>query len=155
MSAWFSRFAALSRDCSGTAALEFAAAGITIMILLLAIFDVGMLFITQRGLDFGVNKAARWASVNSASVTASAVLTQFQNATTPTLGSANQNCLGYNSGDTIPTGTACYITVALSNGAQVGSLVTIRASYAWAPMSAITGFTAATLQSSAALTIQN
>jgi Flp pilus assembly protein TadG len=155
MSTWFTRFAPLSRDCGGTAALEFAAAAITIMILLLAIFDIGMLYLTQRGLDFGVNKAARWASVNSASVTASTVLTQFKNALSPVLGSASQNCLGYNSGDVIPPGTTCYVTLALSNGAQVGSLVTISASYAWVPLSTITGFRAATLQSSAALTIQN
>jgi Flp pilus assembly protein TadG len=143
----------LARDRGATAGLEFAAAGIVIMILLLAIFDIGRLFLDQRGLDVGVSQAARWAAVNSATVSVSTVLTKFKSATAATLGSASQSCLGYASGAAIPAGTACYITVALSNGAQVGSLVTVQASFSWSPISAITGLQAVTLQSSAALTI--
>jgi len=145
--------ARLLRDRRGTAALEFAVAGTVVLVLMLAIYDVGMLFMAQRGLDFGVDKAARWGVVNSASVTTANVLAQFQSASSVMLG--NTTCQGFASGATIPAGTACYVTVGLSNGAQVGSLLTIVAKYSWAPASTITGITAVTLQSTVALTIQN
>ena len=145
----------LGRDRTAAASLEFAVAGTTILILLLAIFDIGLLFVDQRGVDFGANKAARWAAVNSASLTNANVLTQFKSATASSLGTNNQNCEAYTSGASIPAGTNCYITVALSSGATVGGLVTITATYNWSPLSALTGLTAATLQSTVALTIQN
>lgn len=147
----------LRADRRGAAALEFAVAGTVIMILLLAVFDVSLLFLAQRGIDFGVYKAARWAAVNSRTLTTTAnVLAQFKAATSATLGSGNSNCQGYAAGSDIPAGTTCYITVGLSNGTTVGSsVVTVQASYQWSPVSSITGFTAATLQSSIALTIQH
>ena len=137
------------------AALEFAVAATVIMILLLAVFDIGLLFLAQRGIDYGIYKAARWATVNSSSLSTANVLAQFQAATSATLGSGNANCQGYASGATIPAGTACTITVDLSNGTAVGNVMKIQASYQWSPASSITGFVATTLQSSIALTIQH
>ena len=128
-------------------------AGTVVLMLMLAIYDIGMLFMVQRGLDVGVDKAARWGVVHSASLTTANVLAQFQSASSAMLGSAA--CQGFASGATIPPGTACTVTVGLSNGAQVGSLLTIAATYSWAPASTITGITAVTLQSTVALTIQN
>ena len=143
------------RDRRGAAALEFAAAGTVILILLLAIFDVGLLYMAQRGLDYGVYRAARWASVNSSSLTTANVLAQFKTATSATLGGASSSCQGYAAGSSIPAGTACYITVGLSNGIASGSVVTVQAGYQWAPVSPITGFVAATLVSSIGLTLQH
>ena len=144
----------LARDARGSASLEFAVAGLVIMVLTLAIFDVGLLFLAQRGLDYGVNQAARWASVNSATVSPSTVLSQFQSATSATIPNSG-SCTSYAAGASVPAGTACYVTVGFSSGTTPGSTVTIQASYKWSPVSPITGFAATTLQSSAALAIQH
>ena len=122
--------------------------------LMLAIFDVGLLFMAQRGLDYGVGRAARWASVNSSGLSVASVLSQFQSATATTIPNSS-SCVGYASGANVPAGTGCYITVGFSNGTAVGSVVSIQASYRWSPVSPITGFTAATLQSGVALAIQH
>jgi Flp pilus assembly protein TadG len=145
----------LYADRRGVAALEFAAVGSVLLILLFAIFDIGLLYLTQRGLDYGIYRAARWASVNSASLTTANVLAQFKIATSATLGSSSSSCLGYLAGTSVPAGTVCYITVAFSNGIAVGSVVTIQANYKWAPVSPMTGLVATTLQSNIGLTIQH
>lgn len=146
---------ALRQDRRGAAALEFAVAGTVVMMLLLAAFDIGLLFLAQRGIDYGIYKAARWAAVNSTSLSTANVLAQFKAATSATLGSGNANCQGYAAGASIPAGTACAVTVGLSNGTDVGSVVTVQASYQWSPASSITGFVATTLQASIALTVQH
>ncbi len=145
----------LSADRRGAAALEFAAVGTLTLILLFAIFDIGLLYLTQRGLDYGIYRAARWASVNSSSLTTANVLAQFKTATSATLGSSSSGCLGYVAGTSAPAGTVCYITVALSNGIATGSVVTIQANYRWAPISPMTGLVATVLQSTIGMTIQH
>ena len=144
----------LRTDARGTTSLEFAAAGSVIVMLMLAIFDVGLLFIAQRGLDYGIERAARWASVNSSGLSVASVLSQFQSAAAAALPNSS-GCVGYASGASIPAGTACAVTVGFPGGTTPGNVVTIQASYKWSPVSPITGFTAATLHSSVALTIQN
>jgi Flp pilus assembly protein TadG len=146
----------LPRDTSGSAALEFSIAGLVIMMLLFVIFDIGVLFMDQRGLDYSVYRAARWASVNSASLTTSAVLAQFQAAAAPTLGASTTNaCTGYSSAADVPNGTTCYVVVSTPGGATFNNPVTVQASFAWSPFSLFTGLTAVTLSSSTTLTIQN
>ena len=144
----------LGADKRGTTSLEFAAAGLVIVMLMLAIFDIGLLFMAQRGLDYGIYRAARWASVNSSGLSVASVLSQFQSATSATIPNSG-SCVGYATGANVPAGTTCYITVGFPNGTAVGGLVNIQANYKWSPVSPVTGFTAATLQSSIQLTIQH
>ena len=144
----------LRSDTRATTSIEFAAAGSVIMLLMLAIFDVGLLFMAQRGLDYGIYRAARWASVNSATLSVGTVLAQFQSATAATI-PASGSCVGYAAGAAVPAGTACAVIIGLSNGTTVGSVLSIQARYRWSPVSPVTGFTAATLQSSITLAIQH
>jgi Flp pilus assembly protein TadG len=147
------RRARLARDRRGSVALEFAAAGVTILILFFAIFDIGFLFLDQRGLDFGVNQAARWGTVNSSLVTSATILAQFKSNTGSFFPSAS--CLVFDSAAAVPANTPCYLVVTLSNGSQVGSLLTIQGTYNWTPATAITGFLSTALSSGVALTIDN
>lgn len=144
----------LRRNRQGTTSLEFAATGLTIMILLLAVLDVGRLFLAKRGLDYGIDRAARWASVNSATASAGTVLAQFQTAA----GAAVQNaatCQGYAAGASVPPSTMCWITVGFSPGTAVGNFVTIQANYRWSPVTLVDGLVIATLKSNVTLAIQH
>jgi len=123
--------------------------------LLFAMFDIGLLFMYLCGLDYGVDAAVRWGAVNSTTVSTSTLLSSFNAASSGLLGSFGGNCVAYNSGDTVPAGTQCWIVVSFSNGAQVGSLLTVQANLAWSPVAPLGGFAATTLQRSEAMTIEN
>lgn len=146
--------AKLGADARGTTSLEFAAAGLVITMLMLAIFDVGLLFMAQRGLDYGVNQAARWAAVNSKSLSVASVLARFQSAAAAAIPNSAA-CVGYAAGANADTSVKCYVTVGFNPGTAVGNEISIQASYKWSPASPITGFAATTLQSSVKLDIQN
>ena len=144
---------ALRRDRAGAAGVEFAMAGSLILVLLLAVFDVGLLFLDQRGLDSAVSKVARWSALNSSDVTAQSVLSMFQAQTAATLGAANQGCVAYSAP---PASYApCYVAYSFSNGPQPGSVVTITASFAWRPVDALTGLMPMALQSNESITVQH
>ena len=53
----------LLRDCTGTAVIEFAIAGPVIILLLLGIFQLGMLGLARAGLAQGVEAGARYATI--------------------------------------------------------------------------------------------
>ena len=144
----------LVADARGTASLEFAVAGVVITMLTLAIFDVGLLFMAQRGLDHGVNQAARWAAVNSQSLSVASVLSQFQAATAATIPDSG-NCVGYAAGANADPVVKCSIAVGFNPGTAPGGEISIQASYRWLPVSPVTGFRAAILQSSVKLGIQH
>lgn len=144
--------ARLWADRSGVASLEFAAAGLTIMLLLLATFDVATLFMAKRGLDLGINRAARWSAVNSSSLSPATVLSQFQAAAAAALPNAS-SCQGYASGASVPASATCWVVVTTPSG--VGGIVTIQANYKWSPADTLTGLVATTLQSTVALTVQH
>lgn len=55
----FSRLAALARDCSGTAVLEFAIVGPAFIALLVGIFWVALGYLTQEGLETATEGAGR------------------------------------------------------------------------------------------------
>ena len=153
MSAPWRAWPGLTADRRGVVGVEFAAAGLTILILFMVVFDIGFLFMDQRGLDFGVEQTARWGSVNSATLSSAALLPQFQAATSSFFSSST--CSAYSSAASVPANTACYLVVTMSNGAQIGSLLTVQGYYSWSPASVFDGFVAATLTSAVALTINN
>jgi Flp pilus assembly protein TadG len=57
------RFLRLLRDRTGTAVIEFAIAGPVIVLLLMGIFQLGMLGLARAGLAQGVESGARFATI--------------------------------------------------------------------------------------------
>ena len=129
------------RDQHGSTALEFGLMLPMVLVLLVGVIDVGRLIGDQHALDRGVAAAARYASVNSASATASTITAQFAAAAAPLIGS----CGGCVSVTFSPAG---------SQG-QPGGTVTVSVSYPWhasAPSLILFGMT---LTSSTTLTVLN
>jgi Flp pilus assembly protein TadG len=134
----------LRKDARGVAAVEFALTFPVVLALILGLFEAGRLFSTQHALNRGVAAAARWAAVNSGT-TSNAILTQFQNALMPVLGSTAQSC-------TTTSGAICTFTV--SPASKAGDTITVTAAYKWSPLTGMT-FAAITLSSTISLTAQN
>jgi Flp pilus assembly protein TadG len=132
----------LMSDRGGNAAVEFGLVAPFVLMLLLGLLDVGRLFADQYALDQGVAVAARYAVVNSTSgAVVAASLTAFEQQVQPLLGS----CIG--------SGTC---TFSLTPATFLpGATVSVTASYAWTPSSAITAMPAQTLNSATTLTVQN
>ena len=132
----------LMSDRRGNAAVEFGLVAPFVLMLLLGLLDVGRLFADQYALDQGVAVAARYAVVNSTSgAVVAASLTAFEQQVQPLLGS----CIG--------SGTC---TFSLTPATFLpGATVSVTASYAWTPSSAITAMPAQTLNSATTLTVQN
>ncbi len=139
----------------GAVGVEFAIGGMMMLMIVFVIFDIGLIFLDQCGLDYGASVAARWGAVNSASASVSTVLAQFQTAARAVIGNASSACGGYASAAAVPTGKSCYIVVTFPNGATVGSLITVQAYYTWSPVAVLDGFKATTLQSTVSFTIEN
>lgn len=53
----------LAADCTGSAAIEFAVAGPIVVLLLMGIFQLGMLGLARAGLAQGVESGARYATI--------------------------------------------------------------------------------------------
>jgi len=155
MTAWPRRPAGLATDARGAVGVEFAVGGLMIITMMFVVFDIGLIFLTQCGLDYGTTVAARWGAANSATVSASTVLTQFKSAASSLLGTTTQNCRSYSSAASVPAGTTCYLVVTFSSGATVGSQLTVQAYYSWAPVAPMDGFKATTLMSTVIVTIEN
>jgi Flp pilus assembly protein TadG len=127
-------------DTRGTTAVEFAIAISVVLVLIFAMFDMGWLFVTQHALNYGVEKATRYAVVNS-SASAATIKSQFVSAVTPALGATQ-------------AGNAT-VSVTFSPSEKVGNTVTVSASLAWTPMAPFDHMTAVTVNSSQTLTIQH
>jgi Flp pilus assembly protein TadG len=128
------------RDTRGTTAIEFTIAILTVLVLVFATFDLGWLFATQHAMNFGVEKAARYAVVNSAASTAT-IKSQFVTAVTSAIGATQ-------------AGNAT-VSVTFSPSEAVGSTVTVSASLAWTPLAPFDDVAGVTLNSSQTLTIQH
>jgi len=155
MTAWMCHPAALAVDARGATGIEFAIGGLMIMTIMFIIFDIGLIFLAQCGLDYGTAVAARWGAANSSTVSAATVLTHFKTAASSLLGTSTQSCLSYSSAASVPAGTVCYLVVTFSSGATVGSQLTVQAYYKWSPVAPVDGFKATTLKSTVIVTIQN
>jgi Flp pilus assembly protein TadG len=124
----------------GTTTIEFAVALLAVLILMFGMFDLGRLFATQHAMNFGVEKAARYAVVNSTASTAT-IKSQFVTAVTPVLGATQAS--------------NAIVSVSFSPSEKVGGTVTVSASLAWTPLTPFDGLTAVTVNSSHTLTIQH
>ncbi len=127
-------------DRRGGVAIEFVVAMAVVLTAVFAIFDLGLLLSAQHALDFGVVKASRYAVVNSTASTAT-IKSQFVTAVTPVLGSSRAN--------------AAAVSVSFAPSEKVGGTVTVSATLAWSPTTAIDRLVAVTLSSSQTLTIQH
>jgi Flp pilus assembly protein TadG len=124
----------------GAAAVEFAVAISVVLVLMFAMFDLGLLFAAQHALNYGVAVAARYAVVNSTASVAT-IKSQFVTAITPAVGATKAS--------------SASVMVTFSPSEKVGGTVTVSATLAWSPVAAIDNLTAATLSSSHTLTIQH
>ena len=71
---------------TGAASIEFALTFTLVLVAVIGLFEVGFIFLAERGPQQGVNQTARWVAVNSTTATA---LPIFVNAATLALGSTN------------------------------------------------------------------
>jgi Flp pilus assembly protein TadG len=73
-------------DRRGTTAIEFAVSITLVLMLVFSMIDIGLLYLAQQTLNYGVSAASRWAVVNSTSANATNVASQFVAAATPGMG---------------------------------------------------------------------
>jgi Flp pilus assembly protein TadG len=125
----------------GTTAVEFAIAISAVLVLVFAIIDVGRLYADQHALDYGIEKAVRYAVVNSTSATAATIKSQLVSAITPVVGATRA--------------AGASVSVTFSPSEKVGATVTVSATLSWTGGTAIDYLLAITLSSSQTLTIQN
>ncbi|GAN76611.1 hypothetical protein Asru_0131_03 [Acidisphaera rubrifaciens HS-AP3] len=133
--------AALRRDHRGASLVEFALVAHLILLPLAGTFDLGALFLTQRGLTWGVEAAARYASVNSTTATTAAITARFAAAAGPSMGAAAT--------------AATTVSIAYAPADAVGGSVTVTASYPWSGVLALGGIAPRTLTASQTLIIQH
>ena len=132
---------ALARDRRGVTSIEFAVAIGAVLIVVLAILDLGRLFAAQHTLNYGVEKALRYAVVNSSTATATSVADKFRTAVTPGLGAAGA--------------ASCAVTVSYPQGNAPTLPVTIAVTYRWAPASSLDSLPGFTLSSGQTLVVQH
>lgn len=133
--------AALRRDRRGASLVEFALVAHLILLPLAGTFDLGALFLAQRGLTWGVEAAARYASVNSATASTATITARFATAAAPAMGAAAT--------------AATTVSVAYTPAETVGSSVTVTASYPWSGLLALAGIAPRVLTASQTLIIQH
>jgi Flp pilus assembly protein TadG len=124
---------------AGTTAVEFAIAIGVVLALVFAVIDLGRLFLAQHALNYGVVAAARYAVVNGTVATTTTIQNKFTAAITPALGATQA--------------AAASVHVSFSPSEKVGATVTVSATLAWTPATAVGDFVALTLSSSQTLTI--
>ena len=56
----------LVRDCSGAVAVEFAIILVPLLLLLLGIFDIGLVMLAERRINFAVEAAAKCGAISTA-----------------------------------------------------------------------------------------
>jgi Flp pilus assembly protein TadG len=128
-------------DRRGTTAIEFAVSITLVLMLVFSMIDIGLLYLAQQTLNYGVSAASRWAVVNSTSANATNVASQFVAAATPGLGAARA----------APTNRV----VSFAPSSTPGGSVTVQATLAWSPLTNFDFLAAATLSSSQTLVIQH
>ena len=131
----------LLRDRHGASLVEFALVAHLILLPLAGTFDLGALFLAQRGLTWGVEAAARYASVNSATASTTTITARFAAAAGPSMGAA--------------AAAASTVSIAYTPANSVGGSVTVTASYPWSGLLALGGITPRTLTASQTLIIQH
>jgi Flp pilus assembly protein TadG len=124
---------------AGTTAAEFAIATGVVLVLVFATFDIGRLFAAQHALDFGVEKAVRYAVVNSTTATSATIKSKLVTAITPAIGATQA--------------AAAIVSVTFSPSEKIGGTVTVTASLAWTASAAGDFMPAVTLNSAQTLTI--
>ncbi len=120
-------------------AAEFGVAISVVLALMFGVIDLGRLFLAQHAMNYGVAAAARYAVVNGTVATTTTIQNKFTTAITPALGATQ-------------AGTA-NVQVSFSPSEKVGGTVTVSATLAWTPASALSHLIAVTLSSSQTLTI--
>jgi Flp pilus assembly protein TadG len=128
-------------DRRGTTAIEFAVSITVVLMLVFSMIDIGLLYLAQQTLNYGVSAASRWAVVNSASANATNVASQFVAAATPGLGAARA--------------AKSTVVVSFAPSSTPGGSVTVKATLAWSPLTTFDFMVAATLSSSQTLVIQH
>jgi Flp pilus assembly protein TadG len=142
------------RDRSGAASIEFALTIMVVLIAVLGIFEVGFIFLTQRGIERGVTETARWVAVNSATATASAALPIFTAASTLALGSASASTCTMTTNAVTASTSGCVINLVCGSGScAVGNTVTVTAQFTWLPFTTLVPIASYTMIASAQLTI--
>jgi len=126
------------RDRRGSAAIEFAVAAPTVLIVFLAVFEVYRLFAAQRALDFAVTRALREASVTSATASSSSIQSIVTGLVQDLIGSSTVS-----------------VTVTFSPSYSPGGTLTISANYNWSPAILPVDFSPVQLTSTGAITVQN
>ena len=106
------------RDRRGVASIEFAVAIGVVLTVVFAILDLGRLFAAQHTLNYGVEKAVRYAVVNSDVATAASVAATFRTAATPGLGAGGAAACGVTV--SYPQGNAPTLPVTVSRHLQLG-----------------------------------
>lgn len=133
----------LLRERRAVAAVEFAMTGGAVMVTMIAIIELGMVFLAQQSLDRGAQRAARYAVVHSqtspAPATTQAVINQFY-AATPVFSPQS--------------GNAPQITVTYPAGNVVGQTVVVTANFTWQPVGSVGNLLAIPLSATAQDTIQ-
>jgi Flp pilus assembly protein TadG len=144
----------LRRDRAGVASIEFALTFGVVLIGLLGIFEVGLIFLTQRGIDSGVVSSARWIAINGTTATTATVKSQFVTASAKALGStsASDCTVAFTAVTTITSG--CAVNVMFTPSQAVGNTVTVTAQIVWVPFTTLVAIGTLTLKSSVALTIR-
>jgi Flp pilus assembly protein TadG len=129
------------RDRRGVAIPEFAVAIGVVLTLIFAILDLGLLLAARHALDYGVEKAVRYAVVNSAGATPTSIAGVFTGAVTPMLGASGA--------------ANCKVTVSYASGNAPGGTVAVTVSFPWQPVTSLDFLPAITLTASQTLTIQH
>jgi Flp pilus assembly protein TadG len=130
-----------ARDRHGTTAVEFAVCLSVLLMLVFTVIDVGLLYLAQQTLNFGVEAATRYAVVNSASANSTSVTSRFVTAATPGLGAAKA--------------AQCVVAVSFAPASQPGGSVTVQASLTWHPLTNLDFMPSVNLSSSQTLVIQH
>ena len=138
----------LAKDRRGVAALEFALTGSLLLSMILGTVAIGRALAAQHALGIGVERAARYAVVRSATsaspASAADIGNQFYATVQPLLGAG---------GGPSPNPT---VSVAYAGAGNIpGGLVTVSAFYSWQPLSGFDGLPAMTLSAAVSYTIQN
>jgi len=129
------------RDNRAVTTVEFSVVLTFVLMLVFTVLGLGMLYLGQQAMNYGVERAARYAVVKSATATASTVASAFRAAVAPALGSARA--------------AACQVTDTFSPSNAPGGVVTVSATLAWTSPLRLTLLPAVTLSSSHTLTIQH
>lgn len=130
-----------ARGRRGTTAVEFAVSISLVLTLAFTVIDIGLLYLAQQTLNYGVEAASRYAVVNSDIANTTNVTSRFVTAATAGLGATR-------AGQSV-------VSVSFAPSSTPGGSVTVKATLAWRPLTSFDFMPAATLSSSQTLVIQH